>query len=180
MLKQYVNDVVDFWVEELNGQKFPLDISLIDMSRLSGVYDPIIKFKNRFIEVQQNPDLKVIYTRLMNAQNSFYFFDHIPGEPFISNSDVDVLDAFLRISEATEDAVFTECYNELNEAFQNMVIASRDKYYAQDVILGKGYSHGIQWNVMGTYESEGYDEGYSQSRFNQATSWSDFPKANID
>lgn len=178
--KQYVTDVMAFWKRSLGGYRASIDVSLIDPSKLSAVYPVMTKFKNRFLEIQADPASVDMYKTFLNTQKKFYFFDANEYENMKKFTSADVLDAFYKISQATKDPVFEECYNELVAAIEEFRLSYQSYGHKGYVSAAEGFSFGIQWNMQNSYSIYGFSKSYPHSIFDKATKWSEFLKANKD
>lgn len=177
---EYMDDLMDFWKASLYGYSEPIDITFLKPSQIKVLYPPIMKFKDRFLEIQKNADMKAAYDKLIAAQRNFYFFDNDPSVSWKRWTSVDALDMMTRVAEVTGDEIFKQCRDEMDAALKSLYIKACDDGYKRYVKMEDGFSLGLQWNIQGGYAKYHYDRGYAPSKFNQATGWSEFLEANVD
>lgn len=171
----YVDDVMKYWEKSIRpGSSVALDIALTIPSRINSVYGPIIKYKNRLMEIKSDPFQRETWKKIQNCANIMYFFDYLPGDKLSDVTDTDILDSFTKIADAADDQTLKDCVNELKGSFANFVVYESDRNSESFVDTPEGFSFGIQWSNLNSYNQKGFAKGYEASKFNQAVKWSEF------
>ncbi len=177
---EYCEEVISFWNKDLGFYKSPIDINFVDPSKINQLYDPIIQFKERFLQLKNDSESQSIYQKAVNAQKLMYYFDGSDYENSDYFSSTDVVDAFKRISDATGDMAFNRAYSNLLKAIDEFCIISKSDHYSEYLSNEDGFTFGIQWSRNNAYVKQGFAEGYEESKFDKATKWNEFLRANVD